>query len=917
MRPAASVVVDEALWEATLLSADSELLLGAARNYLGPVKTPYDKRDIVARLRAFLARAETRRAILELLDGLDARILASLFLLGPMPEAELRSLFEGELPLFDLGVRLANLQDRLLVFRFEQGGRRLLAPNPVLAEDLRAATLDPAMVFGAGGGGIAGGASGAGRPGAGSARGMVSHNVAASAAVDVPPVTAADAVALFVFLFQFPGSIRKGGSLTKKAQERALAILPEALRGPAGAGDAGLQGQGSVRAQGPVPSDAAAALAAALGMAEPTQAASALSGGRIGALLEAFDAAGFLGSDGDAREADLATFSAALGTWGERLPAYLAAALVVGPDNEDPAWPRQGDLLDTDAAILAEALAAAPAGFAFSRGGLGRWLETALRRARRGPEAQPTARRRDLIEALVGLGIVGEDGEACLVRAPWSRLADAAVEGELRPAGGQAGEAGNAPQEALPRGAAAETPNGKASLVAEGSHAIHLMPEAGLEERLFLGVLARPESFGRVWSFEVDRESARRAFSAGLGAAEAVARIAQYAKRPLPQSLSFSLKAWEEEFRALRFYRGYVLVADERLRPIVERSRALAPRIAERLAPGVYVLAVSGPEEAAELIEEAGLEPPPETHYGPASRPAFSAGGPQGPGLAQAAPAVQPLPGPAQRLGQDGGAVAGAMGGAVPPSFRLARAAIAPLAALGSGAAGGAGAGSGADGAAGEGEAAGTASPDARVVRPRFDPRPRLELLAAALDATAFGMEDFPDEEGEAAGGGPDSRAAGGAGAGAGTKGGAMGGVFGGAAGTQSAFSSRQRPPRGPAELRELSDRIERRLILTPRQLLRADVKPEHLEAAGLDYLGKVRIVERALRGPGNRLEILYRLPGAEPVRVLARPVRLEKAEKGLVLEAEDLGTGSPLRIPLGAMSSVRMMRASLFGDDT
>ena len=97
MRPVPAVVVDEALWEATLLSADSELLLGAARNYLGPVKTPYDKREIVARLRAFLSRAETRRAILELLDGLDARILASLFLLGPLPEAELRSLFEGEL----------------------------------------------------------------------------------------------------------------------------------------------------------------------------------------------------------------------------------------------------------------------------------------------------------------------------------------------------------------------------------------------------------------------------------------------------------------------------------------------------------------------------------------------------------------------------------------------------------------------------------------------------------------------------------------------------------------------------------------------------------------------------------------------------------------------------------------------------
>lgn len=866
MRSAASIVVDEALWEATLLSADSELLLGAARNYLGPVKTPYDKRDIAARLKAFLARAEVRRAVVELLDGLDARILASLFLLGPMPEAELRSLFEGELPLFDLGVRLANLQDRLLAFRFEQGGRRLLAVNPVLAEDLGPAVLDPTAVFGA--------------AGASAGRHSESHDVAGATPTagrdaggmpdrapgrDLPSLTAADAVALFVFLFQFPGSIRKGGSLTKKAQERALSILPETLRGAEAAG-----GEGAGRAARS-PSSLASELAAALGPAGQASGGPSQTGGRTGALLDAFDAAGFLGSDGDAREADLAAFSSALEVWDERLPAFLAVALAAGPEEEEPVWPGQGSRLEEEAAVLAEALAVAPRDFAFSMGGLGRWIETALRRGRRSPEVQPPSRRRDLIEALVGLGLVEESGDACFVRAPWPRLETSPEPCGEGPRGGEEG-AGEAARAA----ASARGPGGthrKASLVAEGSHAIHLMPEAGLAERLFLGVIARPVSLGTVWSFEIDRESARRAFAAGLGAAAAEERIAGYAKRSLPQSLSFSLRSWEEEFRSLRLYRGYVLVADDRLRAVIERSRALAPRIAERLAPGVYVLAVSGPEEAAELIEEAGLEAPPETHYGPASRPAFVAAEGSDADIASASSAFGRIPVSLT----DGIVAAGTEAG--PPASRLARAAVAPLASLGVAASAAAGGGpSGAVGAASG-----------------LDPRPRLELLAAALDATAFGMEDFPAEEGEAGG---------------------SGAVIG-AGGAQSALPSRPRPPRGAAELRELSDRIERRLILTPRQLLRADVKPEHLEAAGLDYLGKVRIVERALRGPGNRLEILYRLSGAEPARVLARPVRLEKAEKGLILEAEDLGSGSPLRIPLGAMSSVRMMRASLFGDDT
>ena len=72
------------------------------------------------------------------------------------------------------------------------------------------------------------------------------------------------------------------------------------------------------------------------------------------------------------------------------------------------------------------------------------------------------------------------------------------------------------------------------------------------------------------------------------------------------------------------------------------------------------------------------------------------------------------------------------------------------------------------------------------------------------------------------------------------------------------------------------------RLVLTERQIAQSDPHPERLEAGGLDYLGKVRVVERALRASGDRLEVLYRLPGAEPVRALLRPVRLDKNEKGL-----------------------------------
>ena len=41
-----------------------------------------------------------------------------------------------------------------------------------------------------------------------------------------------------------------------------------------------------------------------------------------------------------------------------------------------------------------------------------------------------------------------------------------------------------------------------------------------------------------------------------------------------------------------------------------------------------------------------------------------------------------------------------------------------------------------------------------------------------------------------------------------------------------------------------------------------------------------------------------------------------ENLVTSIFLEAEDLGTGGPARVPLGAVSTVRRVRASLFGEE-
>jgi hypothetical protein len=113
----------------------------------------------------------------------------------------------------------------------------------------------------------------------------------------------------------------------------------------------------------------------------------------------------------------------------------------------------------------------------------------------------------------------------------------------------------------------------------------------------------------------------------------------------------------------------------------------------------------------------------------------------------------------------------------------------------------------------------------------------------------------------------------------------------------------------------ELAERIGRRIILTEDQLVRAETDGPALEAGALDYLGKVRVVERVLRSGGAVLEILTRSPDGRPERFRVRPLELEKTERGLVLRAADAEDGSVCILPVRSMSHVKRIKTALFGD--
>jgi len=714
MRAGTRAAPDVAAWEESLLGMETEKLLAIARNYVGPVKSPWDKRTVAGRLASFARKAETVEAIVDLLDSLDVAIACTILLAGPLSEGELRGLFHAEVGAFDLGVKVANLEDRLVLFRLRDARLERYAVNPLLSAALAPLAGDARIVLG--GGKLK-------RP---DAWDVVAAGTGAEAQSARSPILLA-ALGLFAFLFHNPGSVRKDGTLSKKAASRLSDCVPETATAP----------------------------------------------DRYGALLLAFVESGILARserDGDF-EADATAFGELLANRGSMLPVRLALALSSG----------RGEGGDS-AEVLEAALEALPRGVDLPETGLARWLGIAAIGAEAVLDSEAIAAalsRLCIIERRRGSFVVAQDETV------------AGTDSRILPA-----------------------------IVADGAHLIRVLPEADVEARWFAARIARPVRLGLVWELELDRDSLREAFAAGLAAKGIVAELSRLGARPLPQSIAFSIESWEGEFLSTRLFHGWVLVCDERRRAIVEGRPDLLSFVRERLAPGVYLLDASDHEEISSRLSNAGIEvPPPIRPHGhghqPTERPDTPPSRPEG------------VPHPFGSTGSEG--LAG-----VETALGAIAGASAPL--------------------------------------PVFDPEPRLSVLRTSLAARV-------------------ARAA--------------------EAGDDAVARARARD-----RARELADRIEFRLVLDEAQLDRADFTPVRTEAGGIDYGGKTRLAERAIASRGDRLEIKYQLPGGDPETVVVRPVRLQKTERGLVLEGENLAAGTPVRVPLGAASMVRRLRATPFGDE-
>ncbi len=130
-------------FRSAMLKLPDEAFFELVRNYLGPIKTPFNKHDLIGKVESMLRGEQTQSRIRELLDRNDKEVLSAIWLLGEPEADELFDFFAGRRSYLELHHHLLNLEDRLLIYRDEN----VLRLTPILKPMLEESALDAAYLF--------------------------------------------------------------------------------------------------------------------------------------------------------------------------------------------------------------------------------------------------------------------------------------------------------------------------------------------------------------------------------------------------------------------------------------------------------------------------------------------------------------------------------------------------------------------------------------------------------------------------------------------------------------------------------------------------------------------------------------------------------------------------------------------------
>lgn len=125
-------------WAEAIASLPDKEFFNIMRLYLGKIKTPYNKQRLSSQLASFLKAPQNMKTILCLLDTFDFEILSAVYFIENLTQENLTQFFSDTYKLPLLYSRMANLQERLLIYSVKnQDDKDVLLINPILLPSLK------------------------------------------------------------------------------------------------------------------------------------------------------------------------------------------------------------------------------------------------------------------------------------------------------------------------------------------------------------------------------------------------------------------------------------------------------------------------------------------------------------------------------------------------------------------------------------------------------------------------------------------------------------------------------------------------------------------------------------------------------------------------------------------------------------
>jgi len=150
-------------------------------------------------------------------------------------------------------------------------------------------------------------------------------------------------------------------------------------------------------------------------------------------------------------------------------------------------------------------------------------------------------------------------------------------------------------------------PVDRPSIAIDSGLSILVYPEINYDDAIKLAAFLSIKEAGAVVRFELDKNSAVRAFDSGINADEIIELLGRLSGCKIDDSFLWNLKDWEKRHGEVSLKKGVVLTLAEDHRYLAA-TMSLARLIDETPAPGVYLLGENAMEQASAVLKSAGID---------------------------------------------------------------------------------------------------------------------------------------------------------------------------------------------------------------------------------------------------------------------------------------------------------------------